>query len=505
MKGLTLNQEEQTRLETLNRALGGELSVKEAAGILGVSERHGWRLLAAYRAEGVAGVVHGNRGRRPANAMCETDKERIITLATSTYEGVNHTHLAELLQEREGLGVSRSTVRRVLTAADVTSPRRRRPARHRLRRERLPRAGMLLQIDGSAHDWLEGRGPQLTLLLAVDDATGQIPWALFREGEDSRGYFLLLRQIIERCGIPLALYSDRHGIFRPTGRAKRQGGKPRPREGEATQFGRAMRELGVVHLLAWSPEAKGRVEKTVGTLQDRLVTELRLVGARTMEEANQVLWAYLPRYNNRFSVPAAHAGTAYRDVPSTILLEEILCFKYRRKVAKDNTIRHRWRIVQLLPDGHRPSYAGRTVELQEHLDGRLVAAYRSQAIPTREVPSRPNPLRDGRRASSEEPPSDWGHLVERLAACLPNPAGKGPLLRTSTRHRLPTRRMVAYWEAVQEAKSRGLSIRGIAKELGIARNTVRKYVRSAYPPLPTAHSTSNDGRSERTESLTSSP
>ena len=226
MKGLTLSQREvgdaadgKRRLQVLNQVLEGQLRVKEAAGLLGVSERHSrrcrrrhWRMLAAYRREGAAALAHGNRGRSPVHTIAEEVKKRVRELAQGRYQGVNHCHLTELLAEREGVIISRSTVRRILETAGLKSPRRRRPAKHRSRRERYPQEGMLLQIDGSRHPWLEGRGPYLTLVGAIDDATGTVPYALFREQEDAQGYFLLLREVIRKKGIPLALYSDRHGI-----------------------------------------------------------------------------------------------------------------------------------------------------------------------------------------------------------------------------------------------------------------------------------------------------
>jgi transposase len=213
MKGLTLTQQEQARLEILNRVLQGWVHVVEAAHILGVSERHAWRLLAAYRKEGAAALAHGNRGQRPVNATPQEVRDTVITLARTQYVGLNHTHLTELLAEREGIGLARSTVRNILMGAGVSSPRRRRPPRHRERRERKPQEGMLLQLDGSPHDWLMGRGPKLTLLLAVDDATGTIPAALFRDQEDTQGYLLLFQDIVRRHGIPLAVYTDRHAVF----------------------------------------------------------------------------------------------------------------------------------------------------------------------------------------------------------------------------------------------------------------------------------------------------
>ncbi len=164
-----------------------QLTTREATAILGVSERHTWRMLAAYRKEGAAALAHGNRGRRPRNAVPEETRRKVIALARTRYAGFNHTHLAEIIAEREGMVVSRSTVRSILLSAGLPSPRYRRPPLHRHRRQRMPQEGMLLQLDGSYHAWLEDRGPWLTLLLAVDDATGTVPYGVLREREDTRG------------------------------------------------------------------------------------------------------------------------------------------------------------------------------------------------------------------------------------------------------------------------------------------------------------------------------
>jgi transposase len=314
MKGLTLTTQEQNRLQVLNGVLTRAWSVKTAASILGLSERQVWRLLAAYREEGAAALAHGNRGRLPANVITAFIREQIIAVARERYQGVNHTHLAELLAEREGLTLSRATVRRLLVSAGLPSPRHRRPPRHRARRQRMPQEGMLLQVDGSHHAWLEDRGPVLTLLLAIDDATGMAAHALFQSGETTQGYLLLMQGVLKRHGIPLALYSDRHVALVRSGGAFEQ--VPLTQR-KPTQFGRALRELGVTQIFALSPEAKGRVERANGTFQDRLVAELRLAGAATLEEANAVLAAFLPRFNTRFGVPPAEVGAAYRPVPAT--------------------------------------------------------------------------------------------------------------------------------------------------------------------------------------------
>ena len=241
---------------------------------MGVSTRHTRRILATYRQEGAAAIAHGNRGRRPANATAETMATHVVDLARTRYVGVNHTHLNELLRDREGIEIGRTTLRRILVRAGLNSPRRRRPPKHRVRRQRMAREGMLIQIDGSYHRWLGEDGPQFTLLLAVDDATDCIVNALFCELENTRSYFLLMRDLIQSYGIPLALYSDRHSVFKHT--------PPSETAAAPTQFSRAMGELGVQLIFARSPQAKGRVERTAGTLQDRLVSELWLVSVTKM-------------------------------------------------------------------------------------------------------------------------------------------------------------------------------------------------------------------------------
>jgi transposase len=378
MRGLTLTQKEQGRLQTLNLVMEGRLGVEEAAYIMGLSERHTWRILASYRKVGAAALSHGNRGYRPANATNEETQQRIITLASTRYAGINHTHLTELLAEREGLSLARSTVRRLLVNNGIPSPRHRRPPSHRCRRERMPQEGMLVQIDGSHHHWLEERGDCFTLLLAVDDATGSVPYALFQEQEDTAGYFRLMKGIIQGKGLPLALYSDRSLIFRSAV----------PGNGEAlpadklgpTQFSRAMRELGVAQIFAQSPEAKGRIERANGTFQDRLVTELRLAGARNIAEANNILAAFLPRFNERFGVPASQQEVAYRTVGQELDLDAVLCVTEYRRVARDNTVRYHGRTLQLYPDADRPTYAKRRVEVQERLDGQLRVSYQGRVL-----------------------------------------------------------------------------------------------------------------------------
>ena len=236
MENVTLNPKEQTRLQVLNSLLAEHMSLDQAATLMGVSLRHARRILAAYREKGAAAVAHGHRGRKPPNATPDALKSDVAGLVHTRYGGANHTHLSELLSEREGIDIGRSTLRRILVNAGLNSPRRRRPPKHRVRRQRMPRAGMLIQLDGSHHRWLGEGGPQFALLFAVDDATGCVVNALFCGQEDTHSYFLLIQGLVQRCCRPLALYTDRHPVFK-----HRSEYQP---AGTPTQFGRAMEELG---------------------------------------------------------------------------------------------------------------------------------------------------------------------------------------------------------------------------------------------------------------------
>lgn len=439
MKGLTLSAKEEKRARVLIGVLDRRWTGKQAAAVLKVSERHLWRMLAAYRAEGPAALVHGNRGHQPANSTRLEIRERALALAQGKYAGFNDCHLAEVLEEREGMRLPRSTLQRLLREAGLRSPKRRRAPRHRSRRQRYPREGKLLQIDGSPHAWLEDRRPRLTLLGAIDDATGTVPYALFREQEDSHGYLLLLRGVVERKGIPLALYSDRHGIFTRSGREpetleEQLAGKRRP-----TQFGDVLQRLDIELVLAHSPQAKGRVERLWGTLQSRLVSELRLAGAVTLEEANEVLWRFLPAFNQRFGVPPVEAGSAYRP-PQGVDLDAVLCFHYFRKVGKDNTVGWRNRVLQLPPGKDRSSYAQAVVEVQERLSGQVVIFYKGAALSADEAPAVPEKLRPERHRG-------WGrkgHLGDQLDLLavtsssegrdIQETGGGGPGLGSEDRH-----------------------------------------------------------------------
>jgi len=333
----------------------------------------------------------------------------VLELVRTLYVDYNHSHLHELLAEEHGLTCSRPTLARLLCDAAIRSPRRRKPRQHRRRRPRSAQAGMLIQIDASDHDWLEGRGPRQVLVGGVDDATGRIVWARFREREDAAGYLLMLRETVRRDGAPLAWYTDKHGAFQrndkePWTIAEQLAGRREP-----TQVGRALATLGITLIAAGSPQAKGRIERCWETLQDRLVKDLRRAGASTRDEANAVLDVFVPRYGARFGRPPADPALAYRPLPRALDLDAVCSFHYVRTVANDNVVRLEERTVHLPPGPRGRSYARCKVDLQERLDGRLVVSYQGTLLAEQPAPAghrvRPRKRQRGRELLRDPKPA----------------------------------------------------------------------------------------------------
>jgi transposase len=403
---IILTPRAQQRLTVLTALDRGAVSTPEAAALLGLSTRQLRRLRRAYQRHGPKALIHGNRGRRSVRRVDDATRARIAQLARTTYTGVNHQHLSELLAERDGIALSHPTIHRILREAGLQSPRRRRPPRHRRRRDRMPRVGMLVQLDGSRHDWLDGRGPRLVLHAAIDDASGEVLAATFRDVEDAHGYLLVLRAIARSKGLPVAVYSDRHGIFhrdphRPLTLTEQLHGGPAP-----THVGRALYELGIRWIAASSPQAKGRIERLFGTFQDRLRAELRLAQVGDREGANAFLQRFLPRFNARFAQAPADPASAYRPWPRALDPETVFCFTYQRRVANDNTVTLGPHRVQLLPGpGHR-SYAKALVDVHERLDGTLAVFYQQQGLASQMLTPRlhgPIRARASRRVSPSAP------------------------------------------------------------------------------------------------------
>jgi transposase len=403
---IPMSQRELHRYHTLRLVLEGRITGAQAAASLRLSERHIWWLLARLRQEGRRGLVHGNRGRPSGRRLPEAVQAQILALAQGRYGGLNTTHLTEKLQAEAGLAVSRATVHRLLRAAGIARPRRRRPPRHRARRPRKAQAGLLVLWDGSPHAWLETRGPRCCLMGALDDASGALlPGALFAPEEDTVSYLRLLQTLVTTCGIPVALYMDRHGIFRRNDAAWTLAEELRGRQ-EPTQVGRALEALGIQPIYALSPQAKGRIERLWGTLQDRLVAELRLAGIATLPAATAFLPQFTPAFNARFARPPADAVPAWRPLPRGLDLARICSLSTEATVLNDNTVRTQGLTLQIPPGPGGRGYAKARVEVRQLLDGTWRVYYHDRLIARDLTPSGPptRSLRRRRYRSALAPP-----------------------------------------------------------------------------------------------------
>lgn len=359
------------KLDIVERIERGELTIAEGAEALGLSARQMQRIRKQVARDGQMGVVHGNRGRRPRHSTPIAIRALVAALRRGRYAGFNDEHFTEKLREVEKLDLSRSTVRRILREAGIGAERRRRRSRHRRRRDRRPQAGQMILWDGSRHDWLEGRGPRLCLIGAIDDATGELlPGAHFVDQECTVGYLRVLRDIVIKKGIPLSAYMDRHGTLKRNDKHWSFEEQLRGRQ-EPTQVKRALDDLGVQVLYALSPQAKGRVERLWGTLQDRLVSELRLVGAKTAAEANRVLEAYRSEHNARFAIAPQDAHQAWRPAPDRATAEMLCAVHYVRKVANNNTVRIGGQVIDIpkRQNAARATFAKTYVSVRHLLDG----------------------------------------------------------------------------------------------------------------------------------------
>lgn len=406
------------RVDAIGRIGAGELTVGEAAKVLGLSRRQVQRIRRRVEKRGKEGVVHGNRGQKSRRRTPARIAKKVVSLAKGRYSGFNDQHLCECLAEEEQIGLSRSTVRRILRAAKIAAVRRRRPSKHRRRRDRKPRAGMMIVWDGSRHDWLEGRGPPLCLIGAVDDATSELlPGIHFEKQETAAGYLRVLRAIVEEKGIPLSAYGDQHSALKRnddhwTLEEELRG------EQDPTQVGRALKALEIERIDALSPQAKGRIERVWGTLQDRLVSELRRAEAKTADEANAVLKRYLPRHNRRFAMSPAESTPAWRRVRAGLDIGRTCAFHYQATVLNDNTVRLQGQIIDIPPGPGGRGYAKKQVEVLQLLDGTWRVYWKNDLIAMAEA-TVVDELRARRSRKRSATDRAFGKAIQRVAASLP--------------------------------------------------------------------------------------
>ena len=390
-----VSQTEVKRAQVLDTLKEGEISQLEAARRIGVSTRQARRLAKRYLREGVAGLISKKRGRASNRRLDETLRATAIELIGAQYRDFGPTLACEKLAGSHGIRLSVESVRQMMMRAGYWKPKRGGTVCAHPMRERRARFGEMFQIDGSPHDWFEGRGERCTLLVFIDDATGKLTQLRFMPTETTLGYMSVLHDHVLAHGVRAALYSDKHSIFRINA-------KDADPEAE-TQFSRAARELGIECIHAHSPQAKGRVERANQTLQDRLVKEMRLAGINDMAAANAWLPGYIADYNRRFAVEpkdTSNAHLAYPDAPGTLL--RILSVHVTKTLSKNLSCQHENKLLQVVTTGTGLGLRGAKVTLHEHFDGshELIWKQRKLAYSVMDKPQRQSPLADGKSVNA---------------------------------------------------------------------------------------------------------
>jgi transposase len=330
---LTMNPTEIRRLEIVQRLQAKTISQREAAQALGLSERQVRRLQRRFERRGTPGLISARRGKPALNRLSPAVRARAIELVRERYADFGPTYANEKLREQHGLILSTESLRQLLIDAELWKHKRVRRLELHPPRTRRERFGELVQIDGSEHAWFENRGPRCSLLVFIDDATSRVVGLHFDEAETTWGYFTVLQNYLTRFGKPFALYSDRHSIFRVN--------KPTKAGAAISQLGRALKELRIELICANSPQAKGRVERANGTLQNRLIKEMRLLGISTIHDANAFVPDFIEYYNAHFALPPRDSQDAHRPLDAQENLNRILSFTSERRISKQLTLQYR--------------------------------------------------------------------------------------------------------------------------------------------------------------------
>jgi len=315
------------------------------------------------------GLAHGNRGKPASHQISREMEQLICELHEERFKGWNDVHFTERLNEREGIKISRESVRVILRKNGIKPRQKRRSPHYRKRRDPMEQPGMMLQIDGSHHPWLGENAPACVLIAAIDDATKAIVYAYFEEAETTQAYLRMFHTLAQKGRLPLSVYADCHSIFtisrEPTIEEQLDDITPK------TQLGRALGELCIQYIAAHSPQAKGRVERAFRTMQDRFVSELRYAGISTIEEANQLLPALVADYNDRFATDIPDCHPLWLSIPKTFDPDSVFCFKHSRVVKNDNTVSFAGKSLQIPQNLHRSSFAKAKVEVHQLLSGEV--------------------------------------------------------------------------------------------------------------------------------------
>ena len=374
---LTMSTQELGRLEVVQRVLERRLTQSAAATSLGLSTRQMKRLVARYRRHGAEGLVSGKRGK-PSNRQLPTSfTEQVVALVREHYADFGPTLAREKLYERHGVSVGRETLRMLMRQAGLWLPRAQRRKAVQQPRARRDCFGELIQIDGSEHHWFEDRGPACSVLTYVDDATSRLQLLRFVEGESTFDYMRATRTYLERYGKPYAFYSDKHTVFHVSKRSGLGGTG-------MTQYGRALHELGIEILCANTPAAKGRVERAHGTLQDRLVKEMRLEGISTIDEANAWIDTFVDQYNARFAKPPRLPHDVHRPVQPFENLEDTFTWQEPRTLSQSLSLQYDKVLYLIEPSPENQRLAGRRVTVIDFPDGRIKIRYEGRDLVYRE-------------------------------------------------------------------------------------------------------------------------
>ena len=394
-----MSQRQLQRLEVMGLVEAGKITLKEGAEKIGMSYRQTKRIRKRVEEKGGRGLIHGNTGNPSNHRMKEGIKAKVLKLSQKVYGEFNDQHFTEKLAEEEGIKVSRETVRKIRRAAGMGPKRKRRGKKHRKRRERKSQEGWMVLWDGSPHPWFGSNLHPCCLMAAIDDATGAILAARFFVFEGTEGYLWLLRQIVTRYGIPISIYQDRHGSLKRNDDhwtlEEELAGRQEP-----TQVGQALRTLGIQPIFALSPQAKGRIERLFATLQDRLVAELGLAKVTTLQQGNDLLPAFIRRFNYRFAIAPCQSEKAWRSVPKTLDVDRAISFCYPTKVGLDNTARLGDLILDIPSGPLGRSYAKARVEARQLLNGSWKVYYQDRLIAKHPSTALQEPIRALRRNRS---------------------------------------------------------------------------------------------------------
>jgi len=390
------SQRELKRLHIVQKVIEGSLKQTEAAELLSLSIRQTGRIMIRVREEGSLGVVHRSRGRESNRKLPQAIKDQVLNLYRKNYEGFGPTLAQEKLLERDGISISDETLRLWLIEAQLWK-KKRKGKQHRQWRPRKDRYGEMIQADGSHHDWFEGRGPACVFMGYIDDATGKV-YGRYYEYEGTLPAMDSFRRYVRKYGIPMSLYMDKHTTYKATGEPSIEeqlnGTEP------MSEFGRALKELGVELIHAHSPQAKGRVERLFGTLQDRLVKEMRLRGISSIVEANAFLTEYLPIYNRRFAKKAAQPENLHRPIPKGLNLQRILCIKTERTVRNDFTLAHDRKLYQI-----EEAVKTKKALIEEYTDGSMALWCQGQKVKFRQIEVKPQKQLSGSGRSKASIPA----------------------------------------------------------------------------------------------------